>query len=177
MTSDDERIMSNNMAMTQALIVQLCNAGIAINAAVHEGYTYLCELLRDQGNRNTASRMALAATMLSKVAVQAGVHPDQQRAVARDMRNSYSTRPYLGFVSREERVANTVIVNGREKIVQAELSFDHIVELAGLSGVLADLATVTYRQGPAENPSGFLLQGEKVKTEDGMIFTLHVGNA
>lgn len=98
MTSDDERIMSNNMAMTQALIVQLCNAGVAINAAIHEGYTYLCELLSSQGNRNRASRMALAAAMLPKVTMQVGLHPDLQRALARDAYAAYNSQPRMRIV-------------------------------------------------------------------------------
>lgn len=91
----DETTMSNNMAMTQALIVQLCNAGVAISSAIHEGYTYLCELLLSQGHRNTASCMALAATMLPKVAMQVGVHPNQ-RALVMDMQNTNSASPYNG---------------------------------------------------------------------------------
>jgi hypothetical protein len=68
----------------------------------------------------------------------------------------------------------TVIVNGRKKQVKTEyLSFDDVVNLRfdnnppqGDNWVF----TITYRNGPRENPKGSLTRGNKVKIKDGMIF-------
>jgi hypothetical protein len=67
----------------------------------------------------------------------------------------------------------TIIVNGEKKVVMTkELSFDQVVDLAfnprpqGPSIAF----TITYRNGPKENPEGSLVQGGTVKIKDGMIF-------
>lgn len=102
-----DETVSNNIALTQAFIVQLCSAGMAISTAIAEGYQYLCELLRSQGNRNPAARMALAASMLEQIARGAGVHPDQQRQYIRTlMRESGEIKkaerpPYMQLYKRE----------------------------------------------------------------------------
>jgi len=107
----DDKTVTNNIAMTQAFIVQLCNAGMAVSTAIHEGYKYLCELLYSQGNRDPLSRKALAATLLGKVAYEAGVHPNQQRAYARHVMEAYGSTqsvqgtapntPYLQLYKKE----------------------------------------------------------------------------
>lgn len=68
----------------------------------------------------------------------------------------------------------TVIVNGRKKKVETEfLSFEDVINLRfdnnppqGENWVF----TVTYRNGPRENPKGSLTKGNTVKIKNGMIF-------
>ena len=68
-----------------------------------------------------------------------------------------------------------IIVNGREKIVTTEaLTFDQIIELAFPGGDHgADTAySVTYTQGHADKHQGTLVEGESIKTKDGLIFNV-----
>ena len=69
--------------------------------------------------------------------------------------------------------ANTIIVNGEAKVVTAdELSFDQLVDLAfdpSQRGPLIEF-TVDYRKGDDKKPKGSLVQGQKVRIKDGMIF-------
>jgi hypothetical protein len=69
----------------------------------------------------------------------------------------------------------TIIVNGRQKVVtEKELSFVEIVALAfdhpptGPNIVF----TVTYRRGEGNKPEGTMVDGDKVKIKDGMIFNV-----
>jgi len=68
-----------------------------------------------------------------------------------------------------------IIVNGRKKVVtKNQLSFDEIVALA-FNPVPSGpniMFTITYRQGPAANPQGNLLEGSTVRLKDGMIFNV-----
>lgn len=70
---------------------------------------------------------------------------------------------------------NTIIVNGRQKVVTArEMSFADIVALAfdppptGPNIVF----TITYRRGEGDKPEGTLIEGESVKIKEGMIFNV-----
>lgn len=69
----------------------------------------------------------------------------------------------------------TIIVNGRQKMVTAkELSFAEIVALAfdnPLTGPNV-VFTITYRKGEGNKPEGSLVEGEKVKIKEGMIFNV-----
>lgn len=67
----------------------------------------------------------------------------------------------------------TIVVNGRKKTVhQSKLTFAQVLALAfepvpsGPNWVF----TVTYRNGPAGNPQGTLLDGQHVRIKNGMIF-------
>jgi hypothetical protein len=69
----------------------------------------------------------------------------------------------------------TVIVNGRPKRVnQSKLTFKRVVALAfdpipdGPNWVF----TITYRNGPASNPEGSLIEGQSVRIKNGMIFNV-----
>jgi len=66
-----------------------------------------------------------------------------------------------------------IIVNARRKHVEeAVLTFRKVVELAfdPLPSGENVLFTVTYRNGPRENPKGTLVRGETVHIATGMIF-------
>jgi Multiubiquitin len=68
-----------------------------------------------------------------------------------------------------------IFVNTREKIVhEKEISYVQVVELA-YPNVPEDpklLYTITYSKGPAENPSGTLVKGKKVKVKNEMEFNV-----
>jgi hypothetical protein len=69
----------------------------------------------------------------------------------------------------------TIIVNGREKKVNDdELSFRQIVGLAFDSPPSGEniVFTITYRNGPRENPEGSLYEGKSVKIRSGMVFNV-----
>ncbi|OGC93169.1 MAG: hypothetical protein A2W25_06010 [candidate division Zixibacteria bacterium RBG_16_53_22] len=69
----------------------------------------------------------------------------------------------------------TIIVNGRQKVVTAkELSFAEIVALAFDNPPTGPniVFTVTYRRGEGNKPEGTLVEGEKVKIKEGMIFNV-----
>lgn len=69
----------------------------------------------------------------------------------------------------------TIIVNGRKKVVTAkELSFAEVVALAFDTPPTGQniVFTVTYRKGDDHKPEGTLVEGEKVKIKDGMIFNV-----
>lgn len=67
----------------------------------------------------------------------------------------------------------TVIVNGRPKVVTAkELSFADVVALSGLPTGPNFVFTVTYTRGEAQKPQGTMVEGDKVKVKDGMIFNV-----
>jgi len=69
----------------------------------------------------------------------------------------------------------TIIVNGRKKVVTAkELSFAEVVALAFDTPPTGQniVFTVTYRKGDEHKPEGTLVEGEKVKIKDGMIFNV-----
>jgi hypothetical protein len=69
----------------------------------------------------------------------------------------------------------TIVINGRSKTVSArELSFDQLVGLAFDPVPVGEniIFTITYRRGEGNKPEGSLVQGEKVKIKDGMIFNV-----
>lgn len=73
----------------------------------------------------------------------------------------------------------TIIVNGEKKVVAAtELSFDQAVDLAFNPRPVGPniVFTITYHNGPKENPEGTLVQGGIVKIKDGMIFNVTATN-
>lgn len=68
----------------------------------------------------------------------------------------------------------TVIVNGRKKDVKKpHLSFSEVVALADNMPTGPNIIyTVTYNKGPRQNPAGTMVEGDKVKIQDGMIFNV-----
>ena len=67
----------------------------------------------------------------------------------------------------------TIIVNGRPKLVEKdEITFDEITALAYPTKPYGEntLFSVTYRKGHGNKPDGILVEGEKVKVKEGMIF-------
>ena len=68
-----------------------------------------------------------------------------------------------------------IFVNTREKAwLEKEISYTQVVELA-YPNVPEDpklLYTITYSKGPAENPSGTLVKGKKVKVKNEMEFNV-----
>lgn len=72
-----------------------------------------------------------------------------------------------------------VIVNGRPKAVHAhELSFQEVVKLAFDDPPTGDtvLFSVTYRNGPDQNPSGTMVEGQVVKIKHKMVFDVTATN-
>jgi len=68
-----------------------------------------------------------------------------------------------------------IIVNARQKVVtQRVLSFAQIVALAFDTPPTAPnlMFTVTYRNGPRQNPEGSLLEGQSVRIKDKMVFNV-----
>jgi hypothetical protein len=69
----------------------------------------------------------------------------------------------------------TIVVNGREKAVeQRELSFGAIVAVAfeNPPNNGNTIYTITYRRGEGSKPEGTLVEGQSVKTKNGMIFNV-----
>jgi hypothetical protein len=69
----------------------------------------------------------------------------------------------------------TVIVNGRPKHVETRtLSFDEVIRLAfdPVPSGPNILFTISYENGPRENPEGSLMEGGTVKIKSGMIFNV-----
>jgi hypothetical protein len=69
----------------------------------------------------------------------------------------------------------TIIVNGKQKTVASKrLSFDQLIDLAFNPRPVGPniIFTVTYGHGPKANPEGELLQGQSVKIQDGMVFSV-----
>jgi hypothetical protein len=69
----------------------------------------------------------------------------------------------------------TVIVNGRPKEAnQTHLSFWEVVKLAFPDAVPSQttIFTVMYKRGPAHNPEGSMVEGQKVQLKDGMLFNV-----
>ena len=69
----------------------------------------------------------------------------------------------------------TIVVNGRQKVVTAkELSFSEVVSLAFDNPPTGPniVFTITYRRGEGNKPEGSLVEGEKVKIKEGMIFNV-----
>lgn len=67
----------------------------------------------------------------------------------------------------------TIVVNARKKeTVETRLSFDEVVKLAFETPPTGPnvLFTITYRNGPRENPEGSLLESKSVKIKKGMVF-------
>lgn len=68
-----------------------------------------------------------------------------------------------------------IIVNARKKHVTAtKLSFNEVVALAFDTPPTGEniLFTITYRNGPRQNPEGTLLEGNTVYVKNGMIFNV-----
>lgn len=67
-----------------------------------------------------------------------------------------------------------VIVNGREKPwTHHDISYEQVVALSGLQATQpTTLFTVTYKNGPTENPEGIMVCGVVVKVKDGMVFNV-----
>lgn len=65
-----------------------------------------------------------------------------------------------------------ILVNGDEhEIITKEITYDRVVDLyLGSGGKPSNEYLVKYSHGPAENPSGTLAPGQKVKVKDGMRF-------
>jgi hypothetical protein len=67
----------------------------------------------------------------------------------------------------------TVIVNGRPKVVSVkDLSFADVIALSGLPTGPNFVFTVTYTRGEGHKPQGTLVEGDKVKVKDGMVFNV-----
>jgi len=67
-----------------------------------------------------------------------------------------------------------ILVNGDDhEIDTKEITYDRVVELyLGSGGKPSNEYLVKYSHGPAENPSGTLAPGQKVRVKDGMRFRI-----
>ena len=76
---------------------------------------------------------------------------------------------------RPSPVTTTIIVNARRKQVKGDVvTFDEVLALAFdpvPSGPHWEF-TVAYRNGPRSNPNGFMLPGERVRIQEGMVFNV-----
>ena len=73
--------------------------------------------------------------------------------------------------------ATTVVVNGRERIVEAhDLTFADVAALAfdPVPSGPNILITVTYRRGHGNKPEGSMVDGDTIKVKEGMIFNVSV---
>jgi hypothetical protein len=69
----------------------------------------------------------------------------------------------------------TIVVNGQKKVVTTRtVTFDEIVKLAFPTPPAGAniLYTVSYEDGPRENPQGSLKEGQSVKVKNEMIFNV-----
>lgn len=69
----------------------------------------------------------------------------------------------------------TIVVNAKKKVVRKErLCFDELVALAFDPVPQGENIkfTITYRNGPIDNPKGTLIEGECVLIQEGMIFNV-----
>jgi len=83
----------------------------------------------------------------------------------------------VGGEYEDEPVPNDfhIIVNARPKVVTERfLSFAQIVALAFDNPPTGPniMFTITYRNGPPQNPEGSLLEGQSVKIKDKMVFNV-----
>ena len=78
------------------------------------------------------------------------------------------------FVSVPDK-DTSIIVNGREKVVEGKkLSFSELIRLAFDPPPTGEniCFTVTYRNGPKQNPEGTMVEGSTVKIKCGMVFNV-----
>lgn len=74
-----------------------------------------------------------------------------------------------------EKKKFTIFVNSRpKKVTTMKLSFNDLLSLAfnPIPTGPNILFTITYRNGPRENPQGNLLEGGTVEIKEGMIFNV-----
>jgi Multiubiquitin len=87
-------------------------------------------------------------------------------------RDAVRLKPDEHFYSEREY---KIIVNARKKeVTQKVLSFDEVARLAFAQPPFGanTLYTITYRNGPAKNKEGTLVEGQTVTIKDEMIFNV-----
>ena len=68
---------------------------------------------------------------------------------------------------------STIIINARQQQVAGdEISYERVVELAGVATGPNIEVTVTYSKGEDKKPKGSLVAGDTVKVKDGMVFNV-----
>lgn len=78
------------------------------------------------------------------------------------------------FTTDKPRVY-TIIVNGQKKTwPNKHISFGEVVKLAFPTPPTGQniLYSVTYEEGPPPNPQGSMVEGDRVKIKDGMVFNV-----
>lgn len=68
-----------------------------------------------------------------------------------------------------------IVINGRQKLVdKKKLSFEEVIRLAFDNPPDGEniCFTVTYRNGPRQNPEGIMVEGDVVKLKCGMVFNV-----
>jgi len=65
-----------------------------------------------------------------------------------------------------------IVVNGRKRDVDAEITFAEVVKLAFGATTSNQTFTVTYRRGQGNKPQSSLRDGESTKVKEGMIFNV-----
>lgn len=98
-----------------------------------------------------------------------GNQPDE--LIADDQQVDLSNPGIEKFVSKEDRVV--IVVNSREHTWEkTQISYDELVVLAYGQVAVNTAYTITYSNGPEENPEGFVVKGQVVVVCNKMNFNV-----
>ena len=98
-----------------------------------------------------------------------GNQPDE--LIADDQQVDLSNPGIEKFVSKEDRVV--IVVNSREHIWEKpQISYDELIVLAYGQVATNTAYTITYSNGPEENPEGFVVKGQVVVVCNKMNFNV-----
>ena len=102
------------------------------------------------------------------------VHPGHQEELIADDKPINLSRPGVEkFVTRKKVEEIVILVNTSYKpYARPVISYDEVVALAGFAPAPNTRYTVSYTNGPAENPSGDLYSGETVHVQNMMSFSV-----
>ena len=102
------------------------------------------------------------------------VHPGHQEELIADDKPINLSRPGVEkFVTRKKVEEIVILVNTSYKpYARPVISYDEVVALSGFTPAPNTRYTVSYTNGPAENPSGDLYSGETVHVQNMMSFSV-----
>jgi hypothetical protein len=127
-------------------------------------------------NPTTGEALYILGTIPTDYILYREVHGDKEAEPIRKSNEKVHLKQDEHFYSEPDHKKDfTIIVNGRNKVVmQRHLSFADVVGLAFDNPPSGPniIFTITYRNGPRENPEGTLVEGGTVKIKDRMIFNV-----